>query len=194
VGEVTKRTEALWCCLEACRLFFEAYESIPTSDVPYLPFTGTSYLSFGIVTVSRLLLLSDSDWDLQLARTHVDLSNIMDRLREHFYEADRCAAANEWSRKRKFVDEGRSTMMVSNDKARWIRTWYMSKLALAASKLVPVEESQSQMTAATADDGAEVPDLDMFDANMWSPGHFDTSFWESLLNEDLFAGALSHTS
>ncbi|OIW28644.1 hypothetical protein CONLIGDRAFT_617558 [Coniochaeta ligniaria NRRL 30616] len=181
VTDGARRTEGLWRCLEACRMFFNAYQAIPAAEVPYLPFSATCHLSFWIVTLSRLLFLSDSDWDLQLARKHVDLCDIVERLSEHFCEADRCAAADEWRRKRKFIDEGRSTMMVRSDKLRWIRSWY-------TSKLVPVEEHQPRI-ATTSASGAELPDVDMFEVDMLSPGQFDPCFWEALLNEDLAVGA-----
>lgn len=184
VTDATRRTEALWCCLEACRMFFSAYQAIPAAELPYLPFSGTSHLSFSLVTVSRLLFLSDSDWDPQLARKHVDLCGIVEHLGAHFCEADQCAAADEWRRKRRFVDEGRSTMMVTSDKVRWIRSWY-------TSKLVPVEEHQAQTAASTAGD-AELPDVDMFGPDVLSLGQFDPSFWAALLNEDLAGGAFNH--
>jgi hypothetical protein len=171
-------------------LFFDAYQSIPAGELPYLPFSGTPYLSFAVVTVSRLLFLNDSDWDVQLARKYVDFGNATERISDLFLEADQCARANEWRRKRKFVDEGRPTMLVSSEKLRWIRSWYMSKLASGASKLVPVEEHQPQTTT-TTDTGAQLPDLDMFDVDMPSPGQFDPSFWEALLNEDLAMGVIS---
>ncbi|KAJ9137784.1 hypothetical protein NKR19_g8084 [Coniochaeta hoffmannii] len=69
----------------------------------------------------------------------------------------------------------------------------MSGAALGASKLVPVEEHQPQMTTATRGgaDFAELPDLDMLDFDMVSSGQFDPSFWEALLNEDLAQGSVS---
>lgn len=178
-----QRTEALWCCLEACRMFFNAYLAIPTADMAYLPFSGTSHLSFVVVTVSRLLFLSDSDWDLQLARRAFDLCDTCQRLSERFSEADRFAAAHEWRRKRKFVEEGRSTMSVSCDKVRWIRSWY-------TSKLVPVEEQYHPRSDDAPGPGAEIPDADMFGVDVVSPGQFDPSFWDALLNEDL--GGVGH--
>lgn len=184
VTDGARRTEALWCCLEACRMFFAAYEAIPAAELSYLPFSGTSHLSFSVVTVSRLLFLSDSDWDLQLARKHVDLCAIVARLSELFCEADQYAAANEWRRKHKFVDEGRSTLMMQSDKVRWIRSWYLSRL-------VPVEEDQHSKTTVTAG-GAELPNVDMFEVDVLSPGHFDPSFWEALLNEDLAMSDINH--
>jgi hypothetical protein len=184
VTDGPQRTEPLWCCLEACKIFFGAYQAIPAVELPYLPFSGTSPLSLALVTVTRLLFLNDSDWDLQLARKHVDLCSIMERLSELCREADRCAAANEWRRKRKFVDEGRSTMLMGSEKVRWIRSWYMSKL-------VPVEEHRPQTTTA-ASGGAELPDVDMFDIDGIYTGQLDPSFWEALLNEDLALRAIDH--
>lgn len=180
VTDGPRRTEALWSCLEACRMFFVAYLAIPAKDAAYLPFTCSSLLSFGIVTISRLLFLNDSDWDIQLARKAFTFSEITQRLADHYWQADQFAATEEWRRKRRYVDVGRSTMLVSNDKVRWIRSWF-------ASKLVPVEEDQ-QHQATTSNGGAEEPDVEMFELDMLSPGQFDPSFWSALHDED-FGGA-----
>lgn len=160
-------------------MFFGAYLAVPIAELPYLPFSGTSHLSFSVVTVSRLLFLNDSDWDLQLARKDVDLCDIARRLGERFGKADQCAAAGGWRRKRKFVDEGRPTMVASGDKIRWIGSWYLSKL-------LPVKDShqpQRQGTT-TAPGDAELLDVDLFDMGILSPSQFDPTYWEALLNED----------
>ncbi|KAB5555075.1 hypothetical protein GE09DRAFT_1173873 [Coniochaeta sp. 2T2.1] len=184
VTDGARRTQALWCCLDACRMFFDAFTSIPAADMGYLPFSGIFHLSFSFVTVSRLLFLNDSDWDLQMARKHVDLCAVVERLGGVYREADQHAAAQEWRKKRKYVDEGRSALAMSRDKMRWIRSWYLSKL-------VPVEEHQP-LTSAKASRGAELPDTDMFEVDVFSPGQFDPSFWDALLNEDLEVGSGTH--
>ncbi|KAB5513098.1 hypothetical protein GE09DRAFT_1267544, partial [Coniochaeta sp. 2T2.1] len=128
VTDGARRTEALWCCLDACRMSFDSFTSIPAADMGYLPFSGISQLSFSFVTASGLLFLNDTDWDLKMARNHVDLCAVVERLGEVYREADQYAAAQEWRKKRKYVDKGRSALAMSRDKMRWTRSWYLSKL------------------------------------------------------------------
>ncbi|KAH8885935.1 hypothetical protein GQ53DRAFT_658903 [Thozetella sp. PMI_491] len=124
----TRRTAALWCGLEATRLFFNAWMAIPLGMVPYLPFPIQGMLSYGIITVSRLLSLSDADWNPGLVRDQFDVVGIVEQLSVFCGSADEVAASEQWTRKRKFFDEHRTSLEMHRDKFRWISTCYTTRL------------------------------------------------------------------
>ncbi|OAA66813.1 fungal transcriptional regulatory protein [Niveomyces insectorum RCEF 264] len=88
-ADAARRTEHLWACLQATQDFFDAYTAIPTAVLSALPLMAMAHLSFGIVTVSRLLLLDgDPDWHVGQARRTVDFVAVALRLEAHFQAAD----------------------------------------------------------------------------------------------------------
>lgn len=155
-ADTSRRTEALWNCLQALNDFFRAHLAIPADRLGCLPFVAMAYLFFALVTASRLLFLEDPNWDLGLARKSLDLVSIATRLGDHYQTAELYIL----DRKKKFTDDQRSMLAVYRDKIRWVRRWYLSKLP------------------------GEAP-LAMDPGSFLSlAGHFDAAFWETLLNLD----------
>jgi len=131
-SESAWRSEALWCCLEASKNCLVAYCDIPVDELPYLPCMAFSFFSYTVVTTTRLLFISDSDWDQAVARRTMDFVAVTRRLSDRFDEADQVAARAEIRcKKNKCVEDGRSVMGLSRDKLRWINSWYLSKQGVA---------------------------------------------------------------
>jgi hypothetical protein len=197
--EGCSRTESLWCCLDAARSFFEAYHAIPVEELAYLPFSVYSQFSFSIVTTTRLLFLNDSDWNVQLARANLDFHKICSRLSDSCDQADRVAAAEEWRRNRKFIDDVRSVMASQRDRLRWIGSWYLSKL-LPANGDEPQQQQppglNSNQNGNDNNNGMEVDGgaIGVEIQQMFSPGaDFDAEWWQAVLDDMYnFGGGPGH--
>ncbi|KAK3688243.1 hypothetical protein B0T22DRAFT_148598 [Podospora appendiculata] len=128
-----RRSEALCCCLDAIKAFFESYAAIPLPELTYLPFPVYSHFTFSVVSATRLLFLSDSDWNRQLACRSLDFPTIIQSLSDRCEKADDWSVGEEWRRKRKFVDDARSVMAMHRDKLRWIGSWSAAKLGASST-------------------------------------------------------------
>lgn len=187
-----RKSEAMWCCLEAVKNTLEAYASIPVADLSYLPFNTYCHMTFALITATRLVVLQDPDWNNKLAGESLDFADITQRLSDRCDQADDVAIAEEWRRKRKYVNETLSVMAMHRDKLRWIRSWYLSKTAApnsaATGNPTPVHQSdtqyQGQPTPATemiADPGN--PAL----AEALSPVSFlGDEWWQTMLDDMSF--------
>ncbi|KIH89816.1 fungal transcriptional regulatory protein [Sporothrix brasiliensis 5110] len=130
------RTEALWNCLQATRDFFDAYTAIPPDVLGVLPLLGTVHLSFGIVTLTRLLSLDAPEWHIGQARLSLDFVALALRLERLFQAADEfeatppgTAAPPSIPRKRRYAYyDSRTILATHRDKMRWIRIWYTTKM------------------------------------------------------------------
>ncbi|KAK0636633.1 hypothetical protein B0T17DRAFT_86157 [Bombardia bombarda] len=171
-AEGTRRSEVLWSCLDAAKIFFEAYCTIPLHELPYLSFSTFSHFSFTLVTATRLLFLNDSDWNRQLAFRTFDFPRLTQHLAASYDQADRLAAAGEWRQKRKYIDDARSVMALHRDKLTWMSSWCVSQLG-------STEEPQDQ----------QIPDVDIgeFSAvQILSPSNFDGEWWQDVLEDFSF--------
>lgn len=165
------RSEVLWNCLEASRGFLLAYSEIPVDELPYLPCMPFSYFSFAIVTATRLLFLSDSDWNQEAARRSMDLVDITRRLGDRFDHADQVAATAEgWKRKNKCIEDGRPVMGMSREKLRWIGSWYMSKAGGGSDELQPSQADGG--SGMDVDAEGTVPTIE-----------FDSEWWEAMVGD-----------
>ena len=151
----TGRSDILWRALEANKNFFTAWMVIPLDMVSQLPFPIQSQLSFAIVTSSRLLALSDTNWDAAAARKEFDMTVLTERLAAFYDEADRVSSLNPC--KRKFWDDTRSMMRVVSEKLRWIGTWYSSRQVLADEQSGSLETAELDATLQYGD----------FDVDLW---------------------------
>ncbi|TLS22751.1 uncharacterized protein PpBr36_06044 [Pyricularia pennisetigena] len=85
------RTELLWCCLTACREFMALrfahqdteevqVEGEPPSDCkPRMTSLAAADFVYTFMTIVKLLMLQAPGWDLDAARSEIDLEGIMDR-------------------------------------------------------------------------------------------------------------------
>ncbi|KAK0641311.1 hypothetical protein B0T16DRAFT_461386 [Cercophora newfieldiana] len=170
------RSEALWFCLEAAKRFLVGYQNTAEDQIPYLPCQVFSYFSFTLVTATRLLSLSDSDWNQAEARRVMNFHETTRQLSEHLNRADRLAAAG--ARKIRCTDDGSSFLSVSADKLRWIGAWYLSKEG-------PADEMH-QLQPPGADGCAVAMDVDPMMS--FSSTGFDNVWWEGLLGGDFSVG------
>ncbi len=154
--------------------FFEAHCTIPVDELPYLPCATFSYMSFSMVTATRLLFLSDSDWNHGVARKAMDFVSITRQLSDHFDQADRFAAAEGWRRKNRChgVDDSRPDMATSRDKLRWVSSWFLSKQG-------PADESQPRQPG-----GADVGVMGVDPNGILLPiTGLDSERWEAMLGD-----------
>ncbi|CAK7214367.1 hypothetical protein SBRCBS47491_002118 [Sporothrix bragantina] len=122
------RTEALWNCLQATRDFFDAYAAVPPTVLGVLPLMGTVHLSFGIVTLTRLLSLDCPEWHIGQARRSFDFVALALRLEQQFAAADDQERTMP-SRKKRYANiDNRTSLATHRDKMRWIRIWYTTKM------------------------------------------------------------------
>lgn len=89
--ESSRRTDILSGCLQSIKNFFLAYASIPLDLLGAMPLVATADMAFAVVTASRIFLLDDSDWNVNLARLTFDLAAAYQNLGDHFEQAD-CTA------------------------------------------------------------------------------------------------------
>jgi len=193
-----RRTEALWHCLQSLNDFFKSLLSIPLETLSMMPFVLTTFVSFSLVTASRLLFLDDADWNVRQARRNLDFIGFTADMADRFAAAEQSEASQSINearnrRKRKFVNDTQSMAGMYRDKIRWIRQWYMSKLP---AEDVPLQHQhqhqQGPRDAAVllqpmhSGDGGFM-DIDGGDSAL-GPGDaadFDAVFWQALLNMDL---------
>ncbi|KAK3323778.1 hypothetical protein B0T19DRAFT_213497 [Cercophora scortea] len=128
-----RRSEALSCCLDAIKAVFESHAAIPLPELTYLPFPVYSHFTFSVVSATRLLFLSDSDWNRQLACRSLDFPTVTQRLSDRCEKADDWSVGEEWRRKRRFVDDARSVMAMYRDKLRWIGSWSAAKMGASST-------------------------------------------------------------
>lgn len=168
------RTEALWNCLQAAKDFFKTFAAIPTDSLGSLAFGPTVGLSFMIVTASRLLLLDDSDWDLDVARRSFDFGLLCEHLADRYEEAENISQT--LARKRRILED-RSLLTLYRDKLRWIRHWFASKMP------DPLRRDGLKDAAASigAAGGGQAMELDQ-QASLLQPGELDEGFWQALMD------------
>ena len=181
-----RRTEGLWTCLQACSGFFNAILSMPLDVLVAPPCPVVAYVSFVLVTMTRLLFLDDRDWDVVLARKTADFPGVCLRLEERFQAADNFAMSIRPARRGKLHDEARSTCAAYVDKFRWLRQWYLSKPSVEGQG---PRDSGNSAGAATSGLGSAME----VDVTGWAavPGDMDADFWNSLIQLDGSLGALS---
>ncbi|KAK3318186.1 hypothetical protein B0H66DRAFT_227245 [Apodospora peruviana] len=172
IGERGRRLEALWCCLDAAKAFFDAYASIPAEEGAYLPLSTFSWLSFVVITATRFLFINDSDWNPQVVCKAIDFVGITHQLSELCDQADRVAMTQEAERKRKFIDDNRTVMSMHRDKLRWIGSW-------CQSKLVPADEPQPPVADIEARELDAVP-------NFWQQWDLDGEWWQGVMDDSNF--------
>ncbi|KAK1752245.1 hypothetical protein QBC47DRAFT_68766 [Echria macrotheca] len=160
------RSEALWGCLEASKNFMLAYCDIPSNELPYLPCTVTSYFAFAIVSATRLLCLSDSDWNQAVARRTMGFVEITRRLSDHFERADEVAAAEEWRRKNKCVEEGRPITRLTKEKLRWIASWFLARQG-GGDEGVPQAAEPSGVSSMSLDTDGIFNSADVVSSEWW---------------------------
>jgi hypothetical protein len=173
IRESTLRTEALSSCLQAAKDFFAAYASVALDRLGHVPLVGTAYLAFAIVTSSRLMLLDDSDWDMNLAPLNFDFAGACKSLGDRFEQGDHLALAS--GRRRRFdncVDV--SVLAAYSVKIRWIREWYMAKVA-AGKRSDGGKQSISFQIGGSASQAMQL------DESALLPIELDEAFWSALL-------------
>ncbi|KAK3322914.1 hypothetical protein B0H66DRAFT_555490 [Apodospora peruviana] len=82
-----RRIEVLCRCLQTCLEVVEAFVAIPAADVAFCPVTTSCSLALALLTLRRLLLFGDRDWDALVARQNLDFPGLLSRLGQHFEEA-----------------------------------------------------------------------------------------------------------
>lgn len=176
-ADAARRTEFLWSCLEAIGHYFTAFLVIPVDQLETLPLTTIAHTSFVIVTATRLLLLEDPAWDSSVARKSLDLAASIFSLEQRFQAAAVDAAAGEArvagrrERNIRYDDESRSLAAALRDKMRWVRQWYLGKLA--------DDLGAAAGPAAAAEPGGG---MEMDAGFAVSVDEIDAAFWDSFLD------------
>lgn len=167
--ESSRRTDALAGCLQSVKDFFAAYASIPLELLGAMPLVATAYMSFAVVTASRILLLNDSDWTVSLARLTLDLAAACQTLSSRFEQADQVAQIA--GRRRRF-DNGVdvSVLLCYSVKIKWIRQWYLAKVA-----------AESRPSASSNTQPMEFDRISATDESGSLPVQLDDDFWNALL-------------
>lgn len=81
VASNSERANVLLSCLAATRTFFDVFSSIPPRQYPSLPYPAYAAHSHALGTLSsKLLLFAGEGWDLEYARSTVDLHAAVDTL------------------------------------------------------------------------------------------------------------------
>ncbi|KAH7143797.1 hypothetical protein EDB81DRAFT_507255 [Dactylonectria macrodidyma] len=163
VAEPFMRAEALWKCVQACGQFFNHHLTIPDAEHSALPVTASGFIAFGIVTVSRIMLLDSApDWDPALARRHLDVPGLLARMADAYERAD--GAARGLGRRRRILDDGGSVFLKYSFKLRWVRQWFLSRIV---QQQPPLAEAETE--------AAPQPD--------WAVDfEFDEDFWQELMS------------
>ncbi|KAK4454209.1 hypothetical protein QBC34DRAFT_375382 [Podospora aff. communis PSN243] len=182
------RSEALWFCLEASKRFLVAYQSTPAEQIPYLPCQVFSYLSFTLITVTRLLFLNDSDWNQAEARRVMDFFALTRQLSDHLSRGARAEAAG--ARKIRYIEDGYPFLGVSTEKLRWIGSWYLSKQGPADE----VQRHQQQPQLARTGGGTVAAPVDTDPMVGVSSIDFYSEWWEGLLGDFDFGQATEQAS
>jgi hypothetical protein len=188
-AESSRRTEALWHCLQSIKDFLAAYATIPLDSLCLMPLGATAHMSFAVVTASRILFLDDSDWDVNTARQNFDFAAACKLLSDRFGEADRLGQA--LGRRRKYVDDQKSVLGMYRDKLYWIRQWYRTKIppvfneAVAHKNPSSVSRNDEATVRGQARGRARAQDMEIDQQpSFLSPGGLDESFWQALLDFD----------
>ncbi|KAK4233284.1 hypothetical protein C8A03DRAFT_48123 [Achaetomium macrosporum] len=127
----TARTEALSRCLQAVADFFAAYANIPLDSLGHMPLVATAYMAFAFVTASRILMLNDADWDVELAGRTFDFSATCQSFSDRFRQADSLAKSLGRRRRFKDGDDSQSVLSTYSNKILWVRQWYLAKVSAA---------------------------------------------------------------
>ncbi|KAK3502813.1 hypothetical protein B0T13DRAFT_181768 [Neurospora crassa] len=187
-----RKSEAMWCCVDAVKATLDLYASVPVADLSYLPFNTYCHMTFSLITATRLVVLQDPDWNSKLAGESLDFAGITQRISDRCDQADTVAIAEEWRRKRKYVNDTVSVMSMHRNKLRWIRSWYLSKTAApnpaAPESHPPIHHSDSQYqgqilpaTEMIADTGNSAP------VEALSPVSFlGDEWWQAMLDDMSF--------
>lgn len=189
----TARTEALSSCQQALSDFFAAYAKISLDSLSHMPLVATAYMAFAFVTSSRILMLSDADWDAGLARRTLNFPGICQDLSDRFRQADDLAQS--LGRRRRFKDDGDglwSVLTAYSTKIMWVRQWYLAKASAADGASGGVAEPtdgipQRHIVSMSVSTGMDVNHLEMLPTRMGGAQlplrqEFDDDFWNALLD------------
>ncbi len=94
--------------------------------------------------------------------------NLTERLAAFYNAAEEASSSETWTRKRKFLDDTRSIMVMHRDKLRWVGSWY-------TARLLPAEEQFSN---------PQVMDID----SALLSGDVDLGFWQMIWAQDIQGG------
>ncbi|KAJ5188374.1 hypothetical protein N7472_007388 [Penicillium cf. griseofulvum] len=183
-----RRTEALWGCLQAARDFFTTYTTIPLDIISSMPLVATAYMSFAVVTSSMILLLDDSDWDINLARKSFDFAAACQSLGDRFREGDQVAQS--LGRRQKFEENGKSVLDAYHMKIMWIRHWYTSKISTVLPGGTTMDSRP--LSSTTIGSTSQPMDVDQHshqqhpleDPSVFPPIDLDEDFWRAILDND----------
>lgn len=167
--EPYSRTEALWSCLQTAQTAMTALLDIPAESFAYIAYIAVSDIAYSMMALNRLLLEDNvRDWDVTMARQKLDLPELTRCMADLFEEADNVALIV--GQKRRLFDDNSSRWGNYAYRAKWIRQWYLNKVAPRPQE--PLAE-QSQ----PAPEGA------VTEQNMsWLGGiAIDQSFWDILM-------------
>ncbi|CCC07001.1 unnamed protein product [Sordaria macrospora k-hell] len=187
-----RKSEAMWCCLDAVKASLDVYASYPVADLSYLPFNTYCHMTFALITAARLVILQDPDWNNKLAGESLDFAGITQRLSERCDQADNVAIAEEWRRKRKYVNDTLSVMAMHRDKLRWIRSWYLSKIAApnpaatGNNPLEPQPDSQYQGQAMPATEMIADPGNPALADALTPMSFLGDDWWQTMMDDMSF--------
>ncbi|KAH8660104.1 hypothetical protein BX600DRAFT_467243 [Xylariales sp. PMI_506] len=162
--QILTRTQALWDCLLAIKSVYELLASVPAELQSALSFVLFSHLSFANVTLSRLALTKDQDWDPVAALKNADMMRVMQCLGDQFEMADRLGGL-----RYKTSTDGKGFFRRLADKTNWVKGWYHKRLPqLAGETPSPFPVSDVVMTGSTP---------------IYNPAE-DAQFWQTILELD----------
>lgn len=148
------RLDILFRCLEATKLFFNDFYSVPSHYFAFLPFTIWCQFGHAVVTLSRLSLFrGDNGWDLEYVRSTIDFDQTIDKLAQKLEGA------------RKFIEQASGTRSSAELPEIFGRL---------AHRMRVMKESHHQKKAAF--DKACLEDMDLVNFDFQYNMPFDTYF------------------
>ena len=122
------RIAALWSCLEASQSVLTSWLAVPVSYHVFAPSPSMAFPAFALITATRLLLGGHTPaWDAALARTKIDLPGLCDRTADKLELVNEAARTS--GRRWKLLGDGTPTVQRTAEKLRWIRNWFLSRVA-----------------------------------------------------------------
>lgn len=158
-----QRIGCLYACLNTVKLAFETFFKIPLVEYYGISFPFFTQLARYLIVLSKLSTLNDPRWDNKLARSTVDVLQVIDQLINNIQHAK--------------AADGDQCMGGPLDKSTWIftsvRAWCAAKLAEGDVEGVHGVQGGNTGFQLDGNSGTQLEALFLEDA--WWRGSFDAS-------------------
>ncbi|CAI7574928.1 unnamed protein product [Penicillium pancosmium] len=118
-GARQQRLDTMWKCLAATKSLFEVYLSMPDHMLFTASYALWGLLAYGLLIASRLCLSKVEGWDVDLVRTELDFSQILELVTQKTDQGNAFARAH-------WLGDGGSDELVDRItmKTRRVQTWF----------------------------------------------------------------------